>query len=60
VVVALLNDDEEATVKVSRREGGLVPLEARNGRHEDTVVPAVDVEIQGRVVHAIQGCNPVY
>ncbi len=54
VVVALLRDGEEATVKVLRRENGAVRLEARNGGHRDIVVLAEDVEIQGRVLNVIQ------
>jgi repressor LexA len=54
VVVALLKGGEEATVKVLRREGDLVRLEARNGDHGDVVVAPEDVEIQGRVIHVIQ------
>jgi repressor LexA len=54
VVVALLRGGEEATVKALRREGNLVRLEARNGEHKDIVVPAEDVEVQGKVVHVIQ------
>jgi len=54
VVVALLRSGEEATVKVLRRENGAVRLEARNGGHQDIVVPAEDVEIQGRVLNVIQ------
>jgi repressor LexA len=53
VVVALLRG-EEATVKVIRRENGKVRLEARNGDHRDIVVPAEEVEIQGRVLNVIQ------
>jgi repressor LexA len=53
VVVALLRG-EEATVKVLRRENGAVRLEARNGGHRDIVVPAGDVEVQGRVLNVIQ------
>ena len=53
VVVALLKG-EETTVKVLRRENGLVRLEARNDGHKDIVLSADDVEVQGRVLHVIQ------
>ena len=53
VVVALLKG-EETTVKVLRRENGLVRLEARNDGHRDIVLSADDVEVQGRVLHVIQ------
>jgi repressor LexA len=49
VVVALLLDKEEATVKVLRREGEKVRLKPRNGAHEDIVVPADRVAVQGTV-----------
>jgi repressor LexA len=52
-VVALLKG-EETTVKVLRRENGLVRLEARNDGHKDIVLSADDVEVQGRVLHVIQ------
>jgi repressor LexA len=50
VVAALvLGKEEEATVKVLRREGDTVRLEARNGAHEDIVVPAERIVVQGTV-----------
>jgi repressor LexA len=50
VVAALvLGEQEEATVKVLRRRGDLVRLEPRNGAHEDIVVPAEGVVVQGTV-----------
>ena len=50
VVAALvLGEEEEATVKVLRRRGKLVGLEPRNGDHEDIVVPADKVVVQGTV-----------
>ncbi len=50
VVAALvLGEQEEATVKVLRRQGELIRLEARNGAHEDIVVPADRVIVQGTV-----------
>ena len=53
VVVALLNGGEEVTVKRLYREGEAVRLRPENGEHEDVVVPAREVRIQGRVVHVI-------
>jgi repressor LexA len=52
VVVALLKG-EEATVKRLRREGEKVRLRSQNGGHEDIVVPAEEVKVQGRVVYVI-------
>jgi repressor LexA len=55
VVAALvLGEQEEATVKVLRRRGKLVGLEARNGTHEDIVVPAERVVVQGTVEWVIR------
>ncbi len=53
VVVALLNGGEEVTVKKLYREGEVVRLKPENGEHEDIIVPAREVRIQGRVVHVI-------
>lgn len=53
VVVALIGDGEEVTVKRLRREGGLVRLAAENGEHRDIVVPAGEVVLQGRVVGVV-------
>jgi repressor LexA len=53
VVVALLNGGEEVTVKRLYREGEMVRLKPQNGRHEDMIIPAGEVRIQGRVVHVI-------
>ncbi|MCA1716755.1 MAG: transcriptional repressor LexA [Actinobacteria bacterium] len=53
VVVALLNGGEEVTVKRLYREGEMVRLKPQNGGHEDMVIPAGEVQIQGRVVHVI-------
>ena len=55
VVAALVSgEQEEATVKVLRRRGNLVRLEARNGAHEDIVVPADKVAVQGTVEWVIR------
>jgi repressor LexA len=52
IVVALLKG-EEVTVKRLRREGPNVRLRPENGDHEDIVVPAEDLRVQGRVVYVI-------
>src|SRR5215212_2771650 len=52
VVVALLGG-EKVTVKRLYREGDMVKLRPHNGEHEDIVVPAEDVRIQGRVVYVV-------
>ena len=57
VVAALIGGGEEATVKRLYRErgeaGDLLRLKPENGDHEDLVVPADDVTIQGRVVYVV-------
>jgi repressor LexA len=55
VVAALvLGAEEEATVKVLRRQGKLTRLEPRNGAHEDIVVPAEQIVVQGTVEWVIR------
>jgi repressor LexA len=53
VVVALLGNGEEATVKRLYREGEAIRLKPQNGGHEDIVLLGEDVGIQGRVVYVI-------
>jgi repressor LexA len=57
VVAALIGGGEEVTVKRLYRErdeaGDLLRLRPENGDHEDLVVPAEDVTIQGRVVYVV-------
>ena len=53
VVVALIRGGEEVTVKRLYRESENVRLRPENGDHEDLVVPAEDVAIQGRVVYVV-------
>jgi repressor LexA len=57
VVVALLHNGDEVTVKKLHRErgevGDMVRLVPRNGDHEDIVVSAGDVTIQGEVVYVV-------
>lgn len=50
IVVALLDGGDEVTVKKLYREGDMVRLKPRNGAHEDIIVPAESVQIQGRVI----------
>ncbi|MDP9455699.1 MAG: hypothetical protein M3Q60_07880 [Actinomycetota bacterium] len=50
VVVALLRGGEEATVRRIYREGETVRIKPRNGDHEDIVLPAEEVYVQGRVI----------
>jgi repressor LexA len=54
VVVALILEREETTVKVLYREGEKVRLEPRNGAHEDIVLPAERVSVQGTVEWVIR------
>ncbi len=53
VVVALLGDGDEVTVKRLYREGETVRLKPENGEHEEIVVPAEGVRLQGRVVYVV-------
>jgi repressor LexA len=54
VIVALLRDGEEVTVKrLYRERENRVRLRPENGDHEVLVLPAEDVRIQGRVVYVV-------
>ncbi len=53
VVAALIGNGDEVTVKRLYRDGDLLRLRPENGDHEDLVVPAEDVKIQGRVVYVV-------
>jgi repressor LexA len=54
VIVALLRDGEEVTVKrLYREEGNRVRLRPENGEHEELVLSAEDVRTQGRVVYVV-------
>jgi repressor LexA len=53
VIVALLRGGEEVTVKRLYREGEMVRLKPENGEHEEIVVPADEVRVQGRVVYVV-------
>lgn len=54
VVVALIKNGEEATVKKLYRDGERVRLAPENGNHEEIVLPAEEVRIQGEVVYVVQ------
>ncbi len=53
VVAALIGDGEEVTVKRLYREGEMLRLRPENGDHEDLVLPAGSVALQGRVVYVV-------
>lgn len=53
VVVALLGEGDEVTVKRLYREGESVRLRPENGEHEEIVVSADEVRLQGRVVYVV-------
>jgi repressor LexA len=53
VVVALLRNGEEVTVKRLYREDDMLRLRPENGDHKDLVLPHEDVTIQGRVVYVV-------
>jgi repressor LexA len=53
VVVALLGDGDEVTVKRLYREGGKVRLRPENGEHKEILVPAEEIRVQGRVVYVV-------
>jgi repressor LexA len=53
VVVALIGGGEEVTVKRLYREGESLRLRPENGNHEDLVVSADEVTLQGRVVYVV-------
>lgn len=53
VVAALIGNGEEVTVKRLYREGDYLRLRPENGDHEDLVVSADDVTLQGRVVYVV-------
>lgn len=53
VVVALIGNGEEVTVKRLYREGRYVRLRPENGDHEDIVLSDEDLLVQGRVVFVV-------
>jgi repressor LexA len=53
VVVALLRGGEEVTVQRTYRKGEKVKLRPENGDHEELVLPAEDVRVQGCVVYVV-------
>jgi repressor LexA len=55
VIVALLRDGAEVPVKrLHREEGDHMRLKPANGDHEELVVPAEDVRIQGCGVYVVR------
>ena len=53
VVAALVGNGDEVTVKRLYREGNLLRLRPENGDHEDLLLPAENVKVQGRVVYVV-------
>ncbi len=53
IVAALIGNGDEVTVKRLYRDGETLRLRPENGEHEDLVLPAEDVKIQGRVVYVV-------
>jgi repressor LexA len=55
IVVVLMREGEEVTVKRFYREGEMLRLrpEAPPGEYEEMVVPAEEVRVQGRVVYVL-------
>lgn len=53
VVAALIGNGDEVTVKRLYRDGEMLRLRPENGEHEDLVLSAEDVKIQGRVVYVV-------
>lgn len=53
VVVALVDGGDEVTVKRLYREGSDVRLKPQNGAHEDIVLLAERVRVQGEVVYVV-------
>ncbi len=53
VVVALVRGGEEVTAKRLYREGEMVRLKPQNREHEEILLPAEEVLIQGRVVSVV-------
>lgn len=53
VVVALLGGGDEVTVKRLYREGARVRLRPENGAHDDIVLPAENLIVQGRVIYVV-------
>ncbi len=53
VVAALIGGGEEVTVKRLYRDGQMLRLRPENGEHEDLIVSAEDVKVQGRVVYVV-------
>jgi repressor LexA len=53
-VVALVKDDEEATLKRLRKRGGSIALEAANPAYETRIFGPDQVKVQGKLVALIR------
>ena len=53
VVVALLGGGDEVTVKRLYREGEKVRLRPENGEHQEILVSADEIRVQGRVIYVV-------
>ena len=53
VVVAMLGGGDEVTVKRLYREGENVRLRPENGEHQEILVPAEEIQVQGRVLYVV-------
>lgn len=53
VVAALIGNGDEVTVKRIYREDEYIRLRPENGDYEDILLPAEDVEVQGKVVYVV-------
>lgn len=53
VVAVLIGNGEEVTVKRLYREDEYIRLRPENGDHEDLILPAEDIKVQGRVVYVV-------
>ena len=54
IVVALLVEEEEATLKRLRKKGASIALEAANPKYETRIFGPDQVDIQGRLVGLIR------
>jgi repressor LexA len=54
IVVALLVDEEEATLKRLRKKGASVALEAANPKYETRIFGPDQVKVQGRLVGLVR------
>lgn len=54
MVAAWLKDREETTLKYFYREGNKVRLQPANGNYDPIIVPADQVDIQGKVIAIVR------